>query len=796
MLVPINWLREYYDFNDDIKSYADKITASGSHVDSILIPDSGIEGVLVGKILSIEKHSNAEKLLVTKVDVGHNVLQIVTGAKNMSVGDYVAVAVDGSKLPGDIVIKKADFRGILSEGMYCSLKELGYSDSVIPKELRDGILILQGEFPLGQDIKISLDIDECVMDFEITPNRPDCLSIIGMARETAATYGNAISLVEIPEEGIETPISEYFNVIQIQTPGCYRYIGSVIKDVEIKPSPQKIQNYLMNAGMRPINNIVDVTNFVMLEYGQPLHAFDLDKISDKTIIIRQAHEGEKMVTLDGTERTFSKEDILICDPEKAIGIAGVMGGFDTEVTSETKNILLESAVFNMESIRKTSKKLNLRSEASTRYEKGLSLSNADSAARRACQLIEKVGGGTPLKARFDEGLKENAKTNIPLRLSRAEQLLGVSLDKDEVAKILSHLSLDVLEEESSFIVGVPDFRRDLTSEVDLIEEIGRMIGFQNIQPQPIVGALTQGRKSDLRTVEDSIKTFMLGFGFLETLTYSFISPKVYDRLLIAENNPLRNVIQIMNPLGTDFSIMRSMLIGNMMESLERNYTYRSKEIALYEIGNIFIPNEGNLLPDEESHLCLGLYGSFDFYYVKNICTEIFDHLGIAEYSFKAVYDNTTYHSGRCAEIYVDDVSVGIIGELSYDAKDNYEIKDRVLLAELNLNRILSHVSLDKKYNAIGKYPSVNRDIALLVTKDIESDRITNIIKNVGGSIVYDVNLFDIYNFEGEENYSRSLAYNIVFKSKDRTLNDEEVNEKMAQIINELENTLSVKLRSN
>ncbi len=795
MLVPYTWIKEYVEIDDDIKLFADKLSSTGSHVDSILSVADSIENVKVGKVLSIDSHANAQRLVVVKVDVGDREVQIVTGAKNMKVGDYVAVALDGASLPGDVKISSTDFRGELSEGMMCSLKELGYSDSVIPREQRDGILVLNGEFPLGTDIRDALDLREAVIDFEITPNRPDCLSVVGMAREAAATYETTVTLSSLDTEGEVEKIEDYLNGIEIQTPNCFRYIGRVIKDVRIEPSEQWMQNYLMNAGMRPINNIVDITNYVMLEYGQPLHAFDLDCLQDKKVIVRQARPGETIKTLDGNDRVLTEDVMVIADASVPIGLAGVMGGFDSEITPKTKNILIESAVFDMESIRSTSKRLNLRSEASGRYEKGLSLTNAEIASRRVCHLVEQLGAGTVVSGAIDAFTKESPPVCIEMNPDRANALLGSEISPECMIEILELLEFDVKVDEQTglFHVTVPHFRTDLTYDVDLIEEIGRIYGFENLIPKTIEGSMTRGTKSELRILEEKIKTGLYGLGFSEAISYSFISPKLYDKLVLPEDHPWRNSVRILNPLGEDFSVMRTNLLGNMMEILERNFARRTESLRIYEIGNVFTPAQKGDMPREDLTLCMGMYGSGDFYDLKSACSEILKSVGI-QAEFKANRNAAPFHPGRCAEVFVNGQSVGFLGELGYAAMGKYKLGERVYLCHLNLTVLEPHKNLNFLYTAIGKYPSVSRDIAIVIDREIESKTVEDQIRKSGGDLVVDVRLFDVYVGEKIADDKRSLAYNIVFRSNDRTLTDEEVGELHSSIVEALSTELGAELR--
>ena len=797
MLLPIKWLKDYIKIDVDTRVLADGLTLSGSHVESINGLNKGVEKVVVGKILSIDKHPDADKLLVCKVDVGSESLQIVTGATNLKVGDYIPVAIIGAKLPGGMNIEKTNFRGLDSFGMLCSLKELGYDDSVIAKEMRDGIFVLDKEYPLGSSIIDILGLDDEVIEFEITPNRPDCLSIIGMARETAATFNIQLEEPKISINNEVDSVEDYLNGIEAPSDNCNRYYARVVKDVKIEPSPLWIQVRLMEAGVRPINNIVDITNFVMLEYGEPLHAFDLETVAGKKIIVRQAEEGEKIVTLDGVERDLSPSDLVIADTEKAIGIAGVMGGFNTEITDSTKYVLLEGANFNSKSIRLTSKKFGLRTEASTRFEKGIDPNLCQLAVDRVCQLIEEINAGVVVKGNMDVYKNPRKEEVISLRPSRVKKILGVDLTPDEMVDYLNRLDIKSELEGDLIKAKIPTYRLDIESEIDLIEEVGRLYGFHNIESKPLIGTLTRGEKPYERKIEDLAKGILQSLGLNEAMTYSFISPKAYDKIKLSEDSPLRKVIRLLNPLGEDYSVMRTTLLPNMLELLSRNYNRGVEECYVYEIGNIFIPKELPIkeLPEERKVLSIGFYGDKDFYFLKEIVNTIFDRLGIRDIEYVREENNPSFHPGRTANVLTNGINIGTLGEIHIDVLENYDMKERAYVAQIDFNEVIKLTNLERKYEPLPKYPAVLRDLALVVKEDILVGDIEKIMIKHGEGLIEDIELFDIYRGNPIPEGMKSVAFSIIFRSQTKTLRDEEINKILETIIKDLEDTFDAKLRA-
>lgn len=797
MLLPVKWLKEYIKTDKNGRELADGLTLSGSHVESINSLNKGIDNVLVGKILTLEKHSDADKLWITNIDIGSEEVCIVTGATNINIGDYVPVAIVGATLPEGVKIEKTDFRGVDSFGMLCSLKELGYNENVIPKEVKDGIFIFDKEYPVGASVVDIMGLNSDVIEFEITPNRPDCLSILGMARETAATFSIPVEEPQINIENESGSINDYIEEIKIESENCSRYYARVLKDVKIKPSPLWLQTKLMAAGIRAVSNIVDITNFVMLEYGEPLHAFDLEKVNGKSIVVRQAFENEKILTLDETERQLNTNDLVIADNKKALAIAGVMGGYQSEITNDTTIVLLEGANFNEKSIRLTSKRFNLRSEASNRFEKGIDPNLCDIAVDRVCQLAESIGAGTVVKESIDIYNNKKEEKTITVRPERVNMLLGIDITVSEMVGYLNNLGLKSNCYEGLIHTIVPTVRLDLNVEVDLIEEIGRLYGFHNIVSRPLVGVLTRGEKPYARTIEDKVKFNLLGLGFNEVMTYSFISPKSYDKINVKPDSPLRDYIKLLNPLGEDYSVMRTTLIPTMLDLLSRNYNRGVESSYAFEIGNVFIAKSLPVveLPTEKKILSIGFYGDDDFFFLKESVNKVLNRLGIKDVSYIREEDNESFHPGRTAKIIANGEDIGIIGEIHVDVLENYDIGKKVYISHLDFDRIVAITNLDIKYKPLPKYPSTARDIAVVVAESVLVGDIENIILKHGEGLIEKVELFDIYRGNQIEEGLKSIAFSIIYRSYEKTLTDEEVSKTLKNIISDLENSLDAKLRS-
>lgn len=793
MLVPVKWLKEYIDIDADVREIADKASDSGSHVESIETKNKEVSGLVVAQIMDIYDDQRLKNTCIVKLDLGDEKIDIVTGAKNMKLGDKVILAKIGAKLPGGIEIGQADFNGVKSLGMLCSYEELGFEDAIIPKNSKDGIAILGNDVKVGSCGIKALDLDQKAIEFEITPNRPDCLSIIGMAREVAATFQEKIKLPKSNIDNGQGDINDIFSGLEVQTENATRFILRAIKDIKIEDSPQELQNKLMAAGMRPINNIVDLTNYIMLEYGQPLHAYDLDKIKENKLIVRMAKNGEKVLTLDKNERELTSDDIVICDGKSTpIGLAGIMGGYDTEVTETTKNILIEAASFNSSNIRKTSKRLNLRSEASTRFEKAVSPKLSEIAIERFCHLIEEIGAGTVINGSLEAGyIKEERK--LKLRNSRLNILLGLDLKVEQTAKYLEALEIETKIEGENIECIIPYFRDDISVEADLVEEVGRLYGYHNIKPRPLQGSLTKGIKSEKRLFIDNLRKDLYSLAFDQILTFSFISPKQYDNLNVAEDGLLRNYISLINPLGEDFSVMRTTLLGNILDVVRKNLNNKLSDLRLSEISNCFFKDKDGT--NYENHLMtFALVGDYDFYYTKDIVENIFANRGIENFYFIKNEENDTFHNGRCADIFVEGEKVGIIGEIHPLVLDNFDIGKRVYAVEVNVDKLQKYGVNQIIYKPVSKFPLVERDIALVVDYNVESEKIIEIIKSNGGENLKSVDLFDIYTGSQIEKGKKSYAYKIGFQSFDRTLKDKEVKDAFDRILEALNKEFDVDLR--
>lgn len=793
MLLPVNWLKDYIDIDEDIKKIADRITNTGSHVESITKPSEGIEKVVVGRIEKIIKHPDADKLVICDVNIEDENLQIVTGAKNVFEGAIVPVALVGAKLAGGLKIKKGKLRGVESNGMLCSLEELGYDTSVIPKEARDGIFIFDNNVEVGSNALDALELYSEIIELEITPNRPDCLSIVGMARETAASFGKKLKIPEITINKEVEDINDYLESVEIDTENANRYYARVIKDIKIKKSPLWLQNYLMAAGVRPISNIVDLTNFVMLEYGEPLHAFDLDVLENKKIVVRQAKDKEIIKTLDDKDRELTEEDILITDGKNPIGIAGVMGGFDSEITSNTKNVLLEGANFNKENIRKTSKRLGLRSEASQRFEKGLDATYAKIAVDRVCELVEELGIGKVIKGAIDVYKNVEKEREIKLRVKKCNDLIGAKLSIDEIAEILERLDIRCEKHDDYITAFAPTFRKDLEIEVDLIEEVARIYGLDNIEIKPLEGFLTVGSKPKFRNVEDTIKNYLIGMGYSEFMTYSFVSPSIFELNLINEDDELRKTVNLLNPLGEDFSIMRPSLVFSMIDVLAKNDKRSNENVAGFEIGNIFMPSD-DILPVEKLRLSMGIYDIGDFYYLKESIEKVLWTIGIDGLIYKRA-NKTFLHPGRSADIYFNDKYLGYLGEVHPSVAKNYGLKKRAYVAELDFDKIVENTIKNHLYKETAKYPAIKRDFAFVLDRDIDAYSMEEIAIKNSKDILESFKVFDIYTSDELGEDKKSVAFSLVFRANNRTLEDEEITNISQKIIEDIKKNLNGELRS-
>lgn len=799
MDLPMKWLSEYIDIDLDTNDFIDKITLSGSKVESVTHLAKDITKVVTGKVLEIEKHPDADKLVVTKVDIGEGEpIQIVTGAPNLYVGAIVPVALVGATVyhgTGLEKIKKGKLRGVESNGMMCSIEELGFTVHDYPEAPEYGIYIFKDEVPLGADVKKLLEMEDDVVEFEITSNRPDCFSILGLARETAATYRTPFKYPEIKVEEKCSDKTEDMISVEIRNPElCPRYIARAVKNVKIEPSPLWLRHKLTAAGVRPINNIVDITNYVMLEMGQPMHAFDIDTIDERKIIVRNANEGEKITTLDGQERNLDPSMLVISDCNKAVAIAGVMGGENSKITEGAEAILFESANFNGPNVRITAKKVGLRTDASAKYEKGLDPNLALDAVNRACQLVEILGCGEVCQGMVDCYPNKRESWTVEYSTESINKLLGINLSESEMIDMFKLVEV----EADGKVAKIPTFRPDLVAEADLAEEIARFYGYDNIETTLAAGTPTVGKKTKKQMVEDKVIDTMISLGLSEAKCFSFESPKVFDKLNIPEDSYLRNTVKISNPLGEDFSIMRTVTLNGILNSISTNYNRRNESAAIFELGKTYIPKALPLteLPEEKNYITIAIYGgNNDFYSTKGVCEEMFSVLGIAEdISYLPKSDLPYMHPGRLAEIKYNDEAIGFVGELHPQIAENYSIGAKTYLAVIDMDVVVENATFERTYKALPKYPAMTRDIALLVKDEVIVKDIEDIIREKGGKLLESIQLFDVFKGKQIQEGYKSVAYNISFRADDRTLTDEEVNSPMKKILKELEEKLGAVLR--
>lgn len=779
------------------KEYMDAMTMSGSKVEFYEEMDENLDKIVVGKIETIEKHPDADKLVVCQVDIGTEKLQIVTGAKNVKEGDKIPVVLDGGcVLDGTkpVKIKTGKLRGVESQGMFCSVEELGSNTDMYPEAPEDGVYVFKEDVTPGDDAIKLLGRDDVVVEYEITSNRVDCFGVLGIAREAAATFNKPFNPPEIKITGNDEDVNNYIDVEILNDDLCKRYTARVVKDIKIEPSPKWMQRRLMAQGIRPINNIVDITNYVMEEYGQPMHAYDLDTIEDYKIVVRNASKGEKFTTLDGQERELDESVLMICDGKKPVGIAGIMGGENSMITEDAKTLLFESACFDGTNIRLSSKKVGLRTDASSKFEKGLDPNNAINAINRACQLIEELGAGTVVGGVVDVYPKKKEEIKLPFEPDKYNKMLGTDISADEMKDYFSRLELKVEGNE----VTIPTWRQDLESYADLAEEVARFYGYDKIPTTLPSGEATAGKLSYKLSIENMIKDTAENYGFSQAMCYSFESPKVFDKLLLEEDSQYRKAVVISNPLGEDYSIMRTLPLDGMLTSLSTNFNRRNKDVRLYELGNVYLPKQVPVeeLPEERMMLTLGMYGEGDFYTLKGVVEELFENLGLDGKKVKYGIDNKKpfLHPGRQACITYKGRNLGYLGEVHPLVASNYSIKDRVYIAVIDTVVIREEASFDTKFTPIPKFPAATRDISMVVPKEILASQIEEVFDNKGGAYLESYNLFDIY--EGNQILSghKSMAYSLVFRAADKNLADDDVNAAMNRILKALK-AMDIELRS-
>ncbi|MCD8223574.1 MAG: phenylalanine--tRNA ligase subunit beta [Clostridiales bacterium] len=805
MNTALSWIRAYVpDLDVAPQEFADAMTLSGSKVENYTRFDKNLEKIVVGQITKIERHPNADKLIICQVDIGTETIQIVTGAPNVNEGDKVPVVLDGGKVAGGhdggpmpedgIRIKKGKLRGVESNGMMCSIEELGSSRDMYPDAPELGIYILPQDTPVGADAVEVLGLHDVVFEYEITSNRVDCYSVVGLAREAAATFGKPFYPPEIKKSGNDEDIRDYLQVSVEDPQLCPRYSARMVKNIRLAPSPEWMQRRLAASGIRPINNIVDITNYVMEEYGQPMHAFDYDLLAGHRIVVKCAKDGDEFQTLDGQMRKLDHDILMINDGEKEVGIAGIMGGENSKITDQIKTVVFEGACFDGTNIHLSAKRLGLRTEASGKYEKGLDPNTAYEAINRACQLVEELDAGDVVGGIIDIYPQKREPARIHFDADRINALLGTDIDAETMKGYFAKIDLGF--DETTQEVIAPTFRQDLKCLADLAEEVARFYGYDNIPTTLPSGEAVTGQLSERQEIENLVSEVAEFCGFSQSMSYSFESPKVFDKLLIPADSPLRQAIEIQNPLGEDFSIMRTLSLNGLLSSLSTNYNRRNKNVKLYEMANVYLPKALPLteLPDERGQLTLGMYGEGDFFTMKGVIEAIFEKLGLKKkVHYDPSCDRPYLHPGRKADIVYNKKVIGYLGEVHPDVRDNYRIGERAYLAVLDMPMVTKFISFDHKYSELAKYPAVTRDISMVVPRSVLVGQIEDILAQRGGKMLESYQLFDVY--EGAQILAgfKSVAYSITFRAKDHTLTDDEVAATMKKILNGLQG-LGIKLR--
>ena len=805
MNTSLSWIKTYVpDLDVTAQEYTDAMTLTGTKVEGFTELDADLDKIVIGQIDKIEKHPDADKLIICQVNIGTESVQIVTGAPNVKEGDKVPVVLDGGRVagghdgkmtPGGIKIKKGKLRGVESFGMMCSIEELGSTREMYPEAPEYGIYIFPEDAVVGESAVKALGLDDVVFEYEITSNRVDCYGVLGIAREAAATFQKKFCppIVEVKEN--DEKASDYVKVTVEDPELCPRYCARVVKNVKIGPSPKWMQRCLASNGIRPINNLVDITNYVMEEFGQPMHAYDLDTIANQEIIVRRAGKDEKFVTLDGQERIMAENVLMICDGEKAVGIAGIMGGENSMITDDVKTVLFEAACFDGTSIRLSSKRIGLRTDASGKFEKGLDPNNAQAAIDRACQLMEELGAGEVVGGMVDVCSETREPSRVKFEPEKINKLLGTSLTKEEMIDYLGRVEL-AYDEKTDEIVA-PTFRQDIHCNADVAEEVARFYGYDKIPMTLPTGEATTGKLPFKLRIQEVARDIAEYCGFSEGMSYSFESPKVFDKLCIPEDSELRKVITISNPLGEDYSIMRTSTLNGMLASLSTNYNRRNKDVRLYELGNIYLPKSLPVteLPDERTMFTLGMYGKGDFFDMKGVCEEFFEKIGMKK---KVTYDPNSgkpfLHPGRQANMIYEGKVVGYLGEVHPAVADNYSIGEKAYIAVIDILDVLEFAGFNHKYTGIAKYPAVTRDLSLVVPHAVLAGQIEEIFDQRGGNILESYQLFDIYEGAQIEKGFKSMAYSLVFRAHDKTLGENEISAAMKKIMNGL-NGLGIELRS-
>ena len=796
MNTPLSWIRAYVpELSCTDQEYIDAMTLSGTKVENYERLDANLEKIVIGQIEKIEKHPDAEKLVVCQVNIGTETIQIVTGARNVFEGAKVPVVLDGgrvatdhdgNKVAGGTKIKKGKLRGVESFGMMCSIAELGSSKEFYPEAAGDGIYIFPEDAEVGKSAVEALGLNDTVVEYEITSNRVDCFGILGIAREAAATFRKPFIQPEIKKCGNDEDANDYVSIEIKDADLCKRYCGRIVKNVKIGPSPEWMQRRLANCGIRPINNLVDITNYVMEEFGQPMHAYDLNTISGKKIVVRRAAEGEAFQTLDGQERKLDENILMICDAEKPVGIAGIMGGENSKITDDVKDILFEAACFDGTNIRLSAKRLGLRTDASGKFEKGLDPNNAEAAINRACALIEELGAGEVVGGMVDVYPEKKTEKRIPFEPEKYNKLLGTNVTPEEMLTYFERLEI-VYDKKKNELV-IPTFRQDLECSADIAEEVARFYGYDNIPVSLPSGEATTGKKSFKMRIEDVARETAEFCGFSQGMTYSFESPKVFDKLLLPQNSELRKTVTIMNPLGEDFSVMRTVSLNGMLTSLATNNNRTDKSAKLYELGNVYLPKALPVteLPEERMMFTLGMYGDGDFFNMKGTIEEFFEKVGMTK---KPEYDPDNkkpfLHPGRQADVIYNGEVIGYLGEVHPEVLDNYNIGEKAYIAVIDILKVTENATFDRKYEGIAKYPAVTRDLSMVMRKDILVGDIEKVFEKRGGSLLESMTLFDVYEGAQIKIGYKSVAYSLAFRAKDRTLEEKDIAPIMEKILADL-----------
>lgn len=788
MNLSMKWLSDYVKADMPIKDYCHALTMSGSKVESFEVEGENIKNVVVGKILSVTPHENSDHLVVCQVEVGKDSpIQIVTGASNVNAGDIVPVALDGSTLPNGVKIKKGKLRGVESNGMLCSLGELGLNKHDFPYAIEDGIFIMQEDCEIGQDIQSAIGLNDTSVEFEITSNRPDCLSVIGLARETSATFNTPLNVPVPSFRGVDGDIDSMLKVTIHNTEKCKRYCAGIVKNVKIEPSPRWMRERLRASGVRPINNFVDITNYVMLEYGQPMHAFDLRYVDGAEINVRNAVNGEKITTLDGVERELSDDMLVIADKNKPVAVAGIMGGEYSGIMDDTNTVVFESAYFEPIQVRRTSKKLKLKTDASSRYEKGVDPLISMTCLERAFQLVEELGAGEVVRTVIDKDYTDKTPASVEFNSEWINSFLGTDIPETDMIEYLERLDFRI---ENGKAIA-PSFRIDIECKADIAEEVARIYGYNNIPSTEFKGVATAELTPEQKFTK-KLENITVGLGYYGIATFSFVSPKTLDKIGLPAESSLRNVVKISNPLGEDTSVMRTTTLPSMLEVLATNYNYRNPVAKLYEISKEYIPVEGKELPDEPQRLTLGMYGGdVDFYDIKGTTEKLLESLNIHDVEYvrageSDVFDETVaLHPGRSAVIIKNGTALGYIGELHPQIQEKYGFNTKVYVGKFNIPELMQTADTKITYKSLPKFPATTRDLSIICDDEIPSAKLEAIIRKSVGKILEKVTLFDVYKGRQIADGKKSISYSIVMRSHDGTLNDEQADNAMKKVLKAL-----------